>query len=134
MIPTMDDIALAKRFSETAREHLIELCAQLVAARSPQPEGDTTAPLDVLKAFLEQYGLNPRIVAAKPGKPNLVCSFEGAGTGPHLVFNGHLDTLNPGDEAAWTVPVFEMDRKEGRLTGLGIGWSGSGPLYRSASE
>ncbi|CAN7359331.1 M20/M25/M40 family metallo-hydrolase [Rhizobium sp. LjRoot30] len=121
MIPTLDDGALAKRFAQDGREILVDLCARLVEARSPQPVGDTTAPVTVIKAFLEQAGLQPRIVAAMPNKPNLVCSFEGTQAGPHLVLNGHLDTLNAGDEAAWTVPVFQMARNAGRLTGLGIG-------------
>ncbi|MDR6755135.1 succinyl-diaminopimelate desuccinylase [Mycoplana sp. BE70] len=119
-IPT-NGAETAKQFSETNRERLVDLCAQLVAARSPQPIGDTTAPVAVVKAFLQENGLEPRIVAATGNKPNLVCTFDGAYPGPHLVLNGHLDTLNPGDEAAWSVPVFEMGRNAGRLTGLGIG-------------
>ena len=115
------NVEAAKRFAEAGRERLVDLCGQLVAARSPQPVGDTTAPVEVVKAFLGASGLQARIVAATPGKPNLVCSFEGAEPGPHLVLNGHLDTLNPGDAIAWSVPVFEMGRSAGRLTGLGIG-------------
>ncbi|MGC4026306.1 MAG: M20/M25/M40 family metallo-hydrolase [Mesorhizobium sp.] len=116
-----EDIRIAKRFAEAGRERLVQLCARLVAARSPQPAGDTTAPVEVVRSFLRESGLHARIVAAMPGKPNMVCSFEGAERGPHLVLNGHLDTLNAGCEAAWSVPIYEMGRCGGRLTGLGIG-------------
>ncbi len=121
MILAGGDIEAARHFAQAGRERLVDLCARLVAARSPQPVGETTAPAGVLSAFLRETGLQARIVAATPGKPNLVCSFEGAEPGPHLVLNGHLDTLNPGDASAWSVPIFEMGRRDGRLTGLGIG-------------
>ena len=37
------------------------------------------------------------------------------------MLNVHLDTMPPGDEAAWTEPVWKMTRKDGRLYGLGMG-------------
>jgi len=111
----------ATAFSRAQSERLIRLCADLVAARSAQPVGDTTAPVGVVKAFLREHGLEAEVRAGKADKPNLVCSFLGKGPGPHLVLNGHLDTLNPGPETTWTVPVFELGRKAGRLSGLGIG-------------
>jgi succinyl-diaminopimelate desuccinylase len=110
-----------KRLAEASRDKLMTLCADLVAARSEQPTGDTTAAAAVVAAFLTERGLAPQLVAATPTKPNLVCTIEGKASGPHLVLNGHLDTLNPGSEADWSVPVWNMQRKAGRLTGLGIG-------------
>ena len=112
---------VGKQFSEANRERLTALCADLVAARSEQPTGDTTAPAAVVSGFLAERGLKPDVVAARATKPNIVCTIEGERPGPHLVFNGHLDTLNPGDEAGWSVPVWTMGRQAGRLSGLGIG-------------
>jgi succinyl-diaminopimelate desuccinylase len=63
----------------------------------------------------------PERVARDPAKPNLVHTLEGAGTGPHLILNGHLDTIQPGDEAAWSVPPYELTEHDGRLHGLGMG-------------
>ncbi len=53
--------------------------------------------------------------------PNLIARVEGNGPGPHLVLNVHLDTMPAGDEAAWSVPPFQMTRADGRLYGLGMG-------------
>ncbi len=103
------------------REALISLCAALVAARSDQPEGDTREAARVVADFLASRGLVPGTRAAGDTKPNVVCGFAGAKAGPHVVLNGHLDTLPPGDEAAWSVPVWSLARAGGRLTGLGIG-------------
>jgi succinyl-diaminopimelate desuccinylase len=70
---------------------------------------------------MKGYGIAATTVARVPEKPNLVATIEGAGPGPHLVFNGHLDTVGPGDKRDWTVPVFKATRREGRIYGLGAG-------------
>jgi len=114
-----DLVTEARRFAEERRAPLVELCGQLVAARSAQPDGDTTEPAAVLINFLRREGLNPMLRTALPDKPNVICA-AGAG-GRHLILNGHLDTLPVGAECDWTVPPFTMGRAEGRLTGLGIG-------------
>jgi succinyl-diaminopimelate desuccinylase len=106
---------------EAQREALVALVGALVAAPSPNPPGDTTGPAGVLADWLAARGLAAQVLAARPDKPNLVVTVEGTGPGLHLGFNGHLDTIRPGDEAAWTVPVWRMGRAEGRLTGLGVG-------------
>lgn len=117
----MSDIAAIRAYAEAERAALLDLCAELVAAPSPQPVGDTTEPIAVLTRVLRAAGLAPEIRQCDPRKPNIVCSFEGARTGPHLVLNGHVDTLNPGDEKAWSVPVYALSRRNGRMSGLGIG-------------
>ena len=117
--PPADLVNEARRFAERQREPLVDLCRELVAARSDQPEGNTTRPAAVLAAYLRREGLVPELRAAVPDKPNLVCT-AGAG-GRHLVLNGHLDTLPEGAPGEWTVPPFALGRTGGRLTGLGIG-------------
>lgn len=116
----MHDRAITN-FVDECRDELLSLCADLVSAKSVNPPGDVRAPAEVLRAFLESNGVAVKVAAATPDKPNLIASVDGAGAGRHLVFNGHLDTIPPGDEAAWTVPVFEMTRRGDRLSGLGIG-------------
>jgi succinyl-diaminopimelate desuccinylase len=37
------------------------------------------------------------------------------------VFNGHVDTLDPGDERTWSTSPYRLDRRDGQLIGLGIG-------------
>jgi succinyl-diaminopimelate desuccinylase len=117
----MSDIAAIRTYAEAERAALLDLCAELVAAPSPQPVGDTTEPIAVLERTLRAAGLIPEIRSVDQRKPNIVCSFDGARPGPHLVLNGHVDTLNPGDEKAWSVPVYTLSRRNGRMSGLGIG-------------
>lgn len=114
-----DRVAEIRGFAEARRERLVRICADLVAAPSPQPEGDTRASANVLAAYFREEGLQPELRACVPEKPNVLCS-AGQG-GPHVILNGHLDTIGASDPADWSVPVFELTRAAGRLTGLGIG-------------
>jgi succinyl-diaminopimelate desuccinylase len=117
--------SLATRLREAVAEdasELLELCADLVAAPSPQPNGNTTAPAEVIVDWLTRRGLTVETVKLRPEKPNILATCTGeAGPGPHLVFLGHLDTLPDGPDAAWSVPRYRMGRTDGVLTGLGIG-------------
>ena len=104
------------------RAELVALCAALVAAPSVNPPGDTRAAAEVLARFLASKGIAPEIAACVPHKPNVLASLEGAaGPGPHLVLNGHLDTIQPGDASAWTTPLHALTERDGRLMGLGAG-------------
>lgn len=113
--------ALREALAQDA-DALLALCGDLVAAPSPQPKGDTTAPAAVVLDWLSSRGLEAETVARRPEKPNIIVRCTGdAGPGPHLIMLGHLDTLPDGPDASWTVPRYCMGRADGRLTGLGIG-------------
>ena len=58
--------------------------------------------------------------AEEPGRENLVGAVKGAGGGRSLIFNGHIDTVPPGDPAAWAGGDPWSGRIEGgKLYGLG---------------
>ena len=109
------------RYMDERREDLISLCARLVAAPSVNPPGETLRAAAVLEDFFSGDGIACERIARVEAKANLVATVDGAAPGPHLVFNGHLDTIPPGDEARWSVPVHAQTRKEGRLYGHGTG-------------
>lgn len=98
---------------------VVELIAALVAAPSPNPPGDESAPARVALDAIARYGLpEPRIVAREPHRPNIIVTVEGAHPGPHLALCGHLDTKPAGDALAeWRtdplVPTIDADRMYG---------------------
>jgi acetylornithine deacetylase len=49
----------------------------------------------------------------------VVGTLEGAGSGPTLILNGHVDVVPPGDAALWTHPPFEGAVVGGRIYGRG---------------
>ncbi len=102
--------------AETARLH--GLLRDLLRADSINPPGATEAAARVALAALD--GLAPQVIAARSDKPNIVVDLAN-GPGPHVHLNAHLDTVPPGDLAAWSVPLHDLTVRDGRLHGLGAG-------------
>lgn len=117
---TSDFLAAIDREIEAERENLVDLCARVVYAPSASPPGRTVEVARIVRDFLSCGGITTEVVAEDPEAPNLV-GHVGEGSGRHVVFNAHMDTMQPGDESRWTVPRFELTRKDGRLYGLGMG-------------
>ena len=106
---------------ELKREPLVALCARLVNARSVNPEGDTREVAAVVTAALQELGIQSRLERSRETMPSVVAEIDSGRPGRHLVVNVHLDTMPPGDEDLWSVPPWQLTRKEGRLYGLGMG-------------
>ena len=113
--------ALVRPQAEAARAEIIELCGALVAAPSITPPGDTRAAASAAIEWLAARGLPARVISDRQDMPNIVVEVPGTEPGPHLILNGHLDTMGPGDASRWTVPQFELSKRDGRLYGLGMG-------------
>jgi acetylornithine deacetylase len=71
----------------------------------------------------EELGLQVQWQQVEEGRANVLGTLTGAGGGPALMFNGHMDTSYSGQEP-WLahVPGFQPEPfvREGRLYGLGI--------------
>jgi acetylornithine deacetylase/succinyl-diaminopimelate desuccinylase-like protein len=61
--------------------------------------------------------VEPRIVATDPGRPNLVARLPGAGAGPALLLQGHVDVVPA--EGTWSRPPFGGDVAGGYVWGRG---------------
>jgi acetylornithine deacetylase len=76
-----------------------------------------------VQATFEELGLQVQWQQVEEGRANVLGTLAGAGGGPSLMFNGHLDTSYSGREP-WLrhVPGFQPEPfiREGRLYGLGI--------------
>jgi acetylornithine deacetylase len=71
----------------------------------------------------EDLGLQVQWQQVEDGRPNVVGLLEGAGGGPSLMFNGHMDTSYSGQEP-WLAGIrgFQPEGfvQDGRVYGLGI--------------
>lgn len=83
----------------------------------------------VVREFLAGEGLAPELVCESPAAPNVVATVAGARPGPHLIFNAHMDTMQPGDESRWSVPVYEVTRRF-LLSGEGPGFMDAAPAEK----
>ena len=76
----------------------MDLLAELVAARSPNPPGDERAAAGVVRDAARALGLPPpQEYSRSPERPNLLIRIgdDYPGT-PRLMLAGHLDTMPPG--------------------------------------
>jgi len=106
---------------DAAHQELVNLCGRLVAAASVNPPGRTAEVADVVRSYLAHHQITTQVVAADNEAPNVIGQIEAGVSGPHVVFNAHMDTMEAGDDSAWTVPVMSLTRRDGRLYGLGMG-------------
>ena len=102
-------------FVEHNRSALIELCAALISARSVNPPGRTIEAAAVIQEFLANRGVVCERLTHVTGKPNIVAQIGNSASGRHLIFNGHLDTIDPGEESEWSIPIFELLEQNGKL-------------------
>jgi acetylornithine deacetylase/succinyl-diaminopimelate desuccinylase-like protein len=100
---------------------LVETACALVDV--PSPTGSEQAMAERMRLELEAIGMDVSWQEVEDGRPNVVGRLEGAGGGPSLMFNGHMDTSYSGrephlrDKAGFQPAAFVRD---GRIWGLGI--------------
>jgi len=90
---------------------------------------------EVLRDHLSESVIQEAIEKHGEGNPghdytdryNLYATFKG-GSGKSILFNGHVDTMPPGDISAWQYDPFTPTIEDGRLYGLGVADMKSGLL------
>ncbi|MET0409404.1 MAG: succinyl-diaminopimelate desuccinylase [Hyphomicrobium sp.] len=97
----------------------IALAQALIRCESVTP--DEAGALTLLQNVLEPAGFTcHRLVFSEPGTPDVDNLYARLGNGrPHLSFAGHTDVVPVGNEAAWTVPPFAGEIRDGNLYGRG---------------
>ena len=107
---TDGDLAAAIRARvEETQDELFGLTAALIQCRSdsqstPNPDfhAQAVAAQDVVAAWLEKLGAEVERWEQPPRYPVVAARLAGAGHGPSLAFNGHVDVVPAGDAAGWT--------------------------------
>jgi acetylornithine deacetylase len=100
---------------------LVELALRFVS--TPSFTGSEEACAALLADELLELGLQVQWQQVEDGRANVLGTWAGAGGGPTLMFNGHLDTSYSGREP-WLagIPGFQPEgfERDGRIYGLGI--------------
>jgi succinyl-diaminopimelate desuccinylase len=117
----MTDSDLDNRLVETIREFrpaMVECCSRLLQIPSVNGVNDEVDVAEAIAAQAQTLGLHTQITGDNPRRPNVIVSTSDAGdTG--LLLIGHLDTVPPGDERAWTYPPFSGQVADERVYGRG---------------
>jgi len=97
----------------------VALAQALIRCQSVTPH--EAGALTLLQNVLEAAGFEcHRVTFSEPGTADVENLYARIGTlGPNLCFAGHTDVVPPGDVAAWTVPPFAAEIRDGLLYGRG---------------
>lgn len=125
-----DHKALLLQALDASADAHVRLLQTFVQTPSPNPPGDTRAAAGVLTAFLDSHGVPYETVAPDRGDgddagryPNIVSDFEGgAGPGPRIVLNGHIDVfpIDPASRDQWTHDPWSGAIEGDRIHGRGV--------------
>src|SRR4051795_7297971 len=100
---------------------LAELALQTVSV--PSFTGSEESMAELMRDVLADLGLHVQWQQVEDGRANVLGTWAGAGGGPTLMLNGHMDTSYSGREA-WLagIPGFRPEgfERDGRIYGLGI--------------
>src|SRR6266498_1320678 len=112
--PTVSELQIDER-------RLVELALRLVS--TPSFTGSEQPAAELMRDELAELGLRVQWQQVEDGRANVLGTWEGAGGGPTLMLNGHLDTSYSGREP-WLrgIPGFQPSgfERDGRIYGLGI--------------
>lgn len=97
------------------QDRMLSFCQRLVQTPSlPGEEGEVAA---LLKAEMESLGYD-EVWADDWG--NVVGRLRGQGGGRPVMFNGHLDHVDPGNPDEWPYPPYGGQIHDGRVWGRGV--------------
>src|SRR5581483_8522809 len=97
-------------------ERLVRLALDLLRFNTDNPPGNEAEIAAFLAKHLRGLGMETEIQEVQPGRANVLGRLGAAGARPHLILNGHTDTVPAG--GGWTRdPRGEV--ADGRLYGRG---------------
>jgi succinyl-diaminopimelate desuccinylase len=101
---------------------LLDFTRRLLRARSvhqPESGGTEQAAAAVVAGQMREFGWDPLIEEAAPGRPNVIATIDGGRPGPALLFEGHTDVVTEGDRGAWSHDPYGAEVVDGRLYARG---------------
>jgi acetylornithine deacetylase/succinyl-diaminopimelate desuccinylase-like protein len=117
---TLDPSLVEKILGEVKEEEIVAMSCDVI--NIPSPTGHELQMAQYMQGALQQLGLNVTWQEVEEGRANVVARWIGSGGGKNLMFNGHMDTSNTGDEDFLTGVGYKPHAvvKNGMIYGLGI--------------
>jgi acetylornithine deacetylase/succinyl-diaminopimelate desuccinylase-like protein len=100
------------------RDEATELLSELIRLDTVNPPGNETRAAELLRAYLEDGGVECELYAKVPERASLVARIPGRGNGKRLLFLSHTDTVLA-DPAEWSVDPWSGDVRDGEIWGRG---------------
>ena len=96
----------------------VALLQELIRIDTVNPPGNEERAQLLLAETLTEAGFECELLAAEPGRPNLVARLRGDAAGPTLCLLGHADTV-PADPSEWSFDPWAGDIVDGEVRGRG---------------
>src|SRR2546422_5912651 len=109
-----------KILAEVDEKSLVSMCCDVI--NIPSPTGSESRMAEYMRAAWESMGLDVTWQEVEEGRANVISRWEGTGNGRCLMFNGHMDTSDTGQEDFLTGIGYKPNAviKNGMIYGLGI--------------
>ena len=103
----------------SVRDDVTSLLQALLRLDTVNPPGNETAAAELLRDFLERYGIDCRLYARSPERANLVARIRGRDPdAPRLLYLAHTDTVLA-DPSEWTVDPWSGEVRDDHVWGRG---------------
>jgi acetylornithine deacetylase/succinyl-diaminopimelate desuccinylase-like protein len=111
-------VELATAAESALGDAAVELLGELIKLDTVNPPGNEEPAQRLLADVLAGAGFDCELLAAEPGRPNLLARLRGEAEGPTVVLLGHVDTVtaNPDD---WSFDPWAGDVVGGEVRGRG---------------
>jgi acetylornithine deacetylase/succinyl-diaminopimelate desuccinylase-like protein len=96
----------------------VELLQRLIRFDTVNPPGNEAPAQEWLRDLFEPAGFECELLAAVPGRPNLIARLRSGSDGPALALLGHVDTVLA-DPAEWSVDPWSGALRDGCVWGRG---------------
>jgi acetylornithine deacetylase/succinyl-diaminopimelate desuccinylase-like protein len=118
--PELDSRLAEKILAGIKEEEIVAMCREVI--NIPSPTGEELQMAHYMQNALQQLGLKITWQEVEEGRANVVGRWIGSGGGKNLMFNGHMDTSNTGQEDFLTGIGYKPQAvvKNGFVYGLGI--------------
>jgi acetylornithine deacetylase/succinyl-diaminopimelate desuccinylase-like protein len=100
------------------RDETVELLRELIRADTVNPPGNETRAAELLRAYLEEAGVECALYNKVPERANLVARLPGQAGGPTLMLLSHTDTVRA-DPEEWSVDPWSGELRDDQVWGRG---------------
>jgi acetylornithine deacetylase len=117
---SLDPKLVDRILAQVHEEEIVAMSCDVI--NIPSPTGHELAMAEYMRGVLQALGINVAWQEVEEGRANVVGRWIGRGGGKNLMFNGHMDTSNTGEEDFLTGIGYKPRAivKNGMIYGLGI--------------
>jgi len=116
----LDPKLVERILAEVCEDEIISMSSDVI--NIPSPTGEELQMAQYMQSALQKLGLDITWQEVEEARANVVGRWKGSGGGKNLMFNGHMDTSNTGQEEFLTGLGYKPHAvvKDGFIYGLGI--------------